>query len=77
MSKAFDKVYHSAILTALDRIQSGSQLRAFAANMLKQNSVCLSLGNIRTEKVRLDRGVPQGAPESPFLFILVTEMVLD
>ena len=76
MSKAFDKVYHSAILAALDRIQASSQLKAFAANMLKQSSVCLSLGNVRTEKVRLDRGVPQGAPESPFLFILVTEMAL-
>ena len=73
MSKAFDKVYHSAILAALDRIQASSQLKAFAANMLKQSSV---LGNVRTEEVRLDRGVPQGAPESPFLFILVTEMAL-
>ena len=76
MSKAFDKVYHSAILAALDRIHVGSQLKAFEANMLKQSSVCLNLGNIRTEKVRLDRGVLQGAPESPFLFILVTEMAL-
>ena len=76
MSKAFDKVFHSAILAALVRIQAGSQLKAFAANMLKQSSVCLNLGNVRTEKVRLDRGVPKGSPESPFLFILVTEMAL-
>ena len=42
--------------------------------MLQQSSVCLSLGNVRTEAVRLDHGVlaPQGAPESLFLFILVT-----
>ena len=76
MSKAFDKVYHSAILTALDKIHAGSQLKAFIANMLRQSSVSVNLGNVRTEKVRLDRGVPQGAPESPFLFILVTEMAL-
>ena len=76
MSKVFDKVYHSAILTASDKIHAGSQLKALVANMLKQSSVCLNLGNVRTEKVRLDRGVPQGAPESPFLFILVTEMAL-
>ena len=67
-SKVFDNFCHSAILAALERIQSGSQLKAFAANMLKQSNVCLSLGNIRTEQVRLDRGVSQGAPESPFLF---------
>ena len=76
MSKPFDKVYHSAILATLDRIHAGSQIRAFAANMLKRSNVCLSLGNVRTEKVRLDRGVAQGAPESPFLLILVTEMAL-
>ena len=74
--EGFDKVYHSAILAALDKIHAGSQLKAFVANMLKQSSVCLNLGNVRTEKVRLDRGSPQGAPESPFLFILVTEMAL-
>ena len=76
MLKAFDKVYHSAILAALDRIHAGSQLKAFVANMLQQSSVCLNLGNVRTEKVRLDRGVIQGAPESPLLFILVSEMPL-
>ena len=36
----------------------------------------VNLGNVRTEKVRLDRDVSQGAPDSPFLFILVTEMAL-
>ena len=76
MSKAFDKVYHSAILTALDKIHAGPQLKAFIANMLRQSFVSVNLGNVRTEKVRLDRGLPQGAPESPFLFILVTEMAL-
>ena len=44
--------------------------------MLRQSSVSVNLGNVRTEKVRLDRGVPQGAPASPFLFILMTEMAL-
>ena len=54
MSKAFHKVHHSAILTALDKIHAGSQLKAFIANMLKQSSVSVNLGNVRTEKVRLD-----------------------
>ena len=76
MSKAFDKVFHSAILAALDKIHAGSQLKAFIAKMLKQSSESVNLGNVRTETVRLDRGGPQGAPESPFLFILVTEMAL-
>ena len=54
----------------------GSQLKAFAVNMLQQSNVCLSLGSVRTEAVRLDRGVPQGAPELLLLFFLVSEMAL-
>ena len=49
---------------------------AFAANLLPQSNVCLSLGNIRTKTVRLDRGVLRGAADPPFRFILVTEMAL-
>ena len=44
--------------------------------MLQQSDVCPSLGNIRTETARLDHCVAQGAPESPFLFILVSGMAL-
>ena len=65
MSKAFDKVYHSAILTALDKIHAGSQLKAFVANMLKQSSVSVNFGNVRTEKVRLDRGAPKALQSLP------------
>ena len=67
MSKAFDKVYHSAILTALDknscRLSAQSVYREHAQTKLR-------------ECEPWKRGVPQGAPESPFLFILVTEMAL-
>ena len=68
---------HRARKTRLPLIRNWQpQLNSFIANMLRQSSVSVNFGNVRTEKVRLDRGVPQGAPESPFLFILVTEMAL-
>eukprot|EP00969_Alexandrium_andersonii_P159160 7031376-Alexandrium_andersonii.AAC.1 len=35
----------------------------------------MSLGHVSAPDVPLHRGVMQGAPESPLLFILVTEMV--
>ena len=65
---------HIAMLSTLDLTQADSQLKTFIANMLRHSSVWLNLGNVRTSAVPLDRGVPQRAPESPFLFILVTEL---
>ena len=76
MSKAFDKVKHSAILKALHRRGAGENLIAFVASMLQQSTVKLGLGSTSTRVINLDRGVPQGAPESPLLFISVTDMAL-
>ena len=72
MSKAFDKVKHSAILRALRCRGAGEQLVAFAASMLQQSSIKLGLGSTSTMTIILDRGVLQGAPEPPLLFISVT-----
>ena len=76
MSKAFDKVKHSAILRALQRQGAGDQLTAFVASMLQQSTIKLGLGSASTRTIDLDRGVPQGGPESPSLFISVTDMAL-
>ena len=76
MSKAFDKVLHSSVLEALQGLGAGKQHLAFLSSMLMKGSVQLRLGNVSTRSVRLDRGVPQGAPESPSLFIAVTDMAL-
>lgn len=35
-----------------------------------------SLGGIRTQSVHLERGLPQGAPESPRVFVMITEVGL-
>ena len=44
--------------------------------MLLNAEISYTLGHVTGEAVHLDRGIPQGAPESPLLFALVTEMVL-
>ena len=77
MSKAFDRVKHSAVLQALMELGASAQHLGFLASLLLKGSTVLRLGNVRTRKVHLDRGVPQGAPESPWLFIAVTDMVLN
>ena len=44
--------------------------------MLSQCELAGSLGHVITDPIKLHRGLPQGAPESPLLFILVCELVL-
>ena len=76
LKKAFDRILHSAVLDAL-RLQGASvQCLAVAAALLKNSTSKISLGHVSTASIRLNRGLPQGAPESPLLFFIVTDMVL-
>ena len=76
LSKAFDRVLHSSVFQAL-RLQSASlQCIAVVAAMLNQCELAVRLEHVITEPIKLHRGLPQGAPESPLLFILVCELVL-
>ena len=71
LSKVFDKVFHSSVLQAL-RLQSATlQCIAVVAAMLSQCELAVRLGHVITDPMKLHRGLPQGAPESPLLFILV------
>ena len=76
LKKAFDRVLHSAIIQSLQLQGASLQCIAVVCRILLQSSLAISLSNVTTEGIQLQRGVPQGAPESPLLFILVTEMVL-
>ena len=76
LSKAFDRVLHSAVLQAL-RLQSASlQCIAVVAAMLNQCELAVRLEHVCTDPIKLHRSLPQGAPESPLLFSLVCELVL-
>ena len=76
LSKAFDRVFHSAVFKAL-RLQSASaQCLAILSAILSQSKMAVSLGHVAAPFVHMERGLPQGAPESPLIFTLVTELVL-
>ena len=76
LRKAFDRVRHSAVLAALKLQGASLQLVALVSQLLTQNDARIRLGHASSTQVPMARGLPQGAPESPLLFILVVEMVL-
>ena len=76
LKKAFDCVLHSAIVNALQLQQVSLQSVAMLAAILKHSTTMISLGHVCAPAIKMHRGLPQGAPESPLLFALVTEMVL-
>ena len=76
LSKAFDRVKHSAAVKALKLQGASLQCVALFCAMMQQSKMAFSLGGVRTLPIALERGLPQGAPESPLVFVMVTELVL-
>jgi hypothetical protein len=76
LKKAFDRVKHSAALRALELQGATLQCRAIFSEMMSKSSLTFSLGNECSHAIGLERGLPQGAPESPLVFILIVEMVI-
>ena len=50
--------------------------QALIAKLWDLTTVVGKFGREASQPVRLDGGVPQGAPESPVIFIMVVEMML-
>ena len=76
VKKAFDHVDHRAGFKAM-RLQ-GASLFSMALIAALWNGSCMKarLGTVLSSKVRMSRGLPQGAPESPVIFTMVMELVL-
>jgi hypothetical protein len=76
LRKAFDHVWHSAALEAMQLQGIPLQAQAFMAKLWQQSTVKAKLGAEISDPVPLHRGLPQGAPESPLIFTLIVEMIL-
>ena len=76
LSKAFDRVKHSSVIKALKLQGCTMQCLAVICAILAQSQISPVLGHVEAGAVKMHRGLPQGAPESPLLFVLVIELVL-
>ena len=74
--KAFDHVCHAAALRAMEEMGVGVHSRALIAKAWSLSKVRARLANTTSEPVSLERGLPQGAPESPIIFAMILECVV-
>ena len=76
VKKAFDHVDHRVAFRAM-KLQGVS---LFSMELITSiwNGSCMKarLGTVSSNKVRMSRGLPQGAPESPVIFTVIMELVL-
>jgi hypothetical protein len=76
LKKAFDRVRHTAVIDALKLQGASLQCVAIICAILLKSELSMSLGPVCTQGIGMARGLPQGAPESPLIFIMVVELVL-
>ena len=77
LKKAFDHVQHSFATAALQHKGVSDQLISILNKWWTQSSVEVSLAGIKSDRrIAFLRGLPQGAPESPAIFVAVSDYVL-
>ncbi|XP_037580332.1 uncharacterized protein LOC119463575 [Dermacentor silvarum] len=71
LRNVFDNVKHSSIVSSLAALQPGECTYKYISAFLSDRTVELSVGCLTSQLIKLgDRGNPQGAVLSPFLFNL-------
>ena len=74
---AYDNVNHSILLEKLDRMKIPKYLTFWLANFLMDRSTRLVNKCEAGDLLFLSKGLPQGSPLSPILFVLFTSDLID
>ena len=74
--KAFDSISHTFIHNTLKTLGFGPDIITWISTFLKNREAQILLGGHLTECINLEQGVPQGDVISPYLFIMMVEILL-
>ena len=75
-SKAFDSINHDYIYETLSFLNFGPKFIKIIRTMLNSRRCNIMIDGHKTEEFRILRGVPQGDTASPYIFIIVLEILL-
>ena len=73
--KAFDSVNKKAILNAMQTFNFGPIMRNIVSILLNNSESCVRNGNWFSSYFKCERGIRQGCCVSPYLFLLVAEIL--
>ena len=75
--KAFDTVKHIILLDKLNNLGLRGHMQSFFKSYLSKRQQCVNSGNVYSNFVEVDYGVPQGSVFGPFLFLVYINDIDD
>ena len=75
-SKAFDSISHLYIYETCRFFNFGDKFINIIKTMLTDRKCTVMIDGYETQPINIERGVPQGDTASPFIFIIVLEILI-